>query len=143
MTKKQVFMQFFLENGIEYKYEIDLIRSKVFKESIYRKDKLIIERIGNKLTENTIDEFKELKSMILRNNVSLISTAKQYGSKSIDVIYHLFINIIGNVHAYGLAADVLDYNTIAGFYYQDTVLFNFLKEILTKTDTWYFRHKNI
>ncbi|MEZ4694238.1 MAG: hypothetical protein R2837_09680 [Aliarcobacter sp.] len=41
--------------------------------------------------------------MIQRDNVSLISMAKQYGSKSIETIYGLFNNIIGNVHAYGLA----------------------------------------
>lgn len=125
----------FSENSIEYKYEIDLIRTKVIKESIYRKDKLIIERIDDKITENTIEEFNELKSMIQRDNVSLISMAKQYGSKSIETIYGLFNNIIGNVHAYGLADKILDFNIISKFYYQDPKLFNFLKEILIKTDT--------
>lgn len=125
----------FSENGIEYKYEIDLTVDKVIKESIYKKDKLIIERIDDKLTENTIDEFKELKSMILRDNVSIISTAKQYGSKSIDIIYNLFYNINGNVHAYGLMDKILDYQTISKFYYEDTELFDFLKEVLRKIDT--------
>lgn len=125
----------FSENGIEYKYEIDLTRAKVIKESIYRKDKLIIERIDNKLTENTIEEFKELKSMIQRDNVSLISTAKQYGSKSINIIYDLFNKIKGNVHAYGLADKFLDHEYISKVYYQNIILFNFLKEILTKIDT--------
>lgn len=125
----------FSENGIEYKYEIDLTVDKVIKESIYRKDKLIIERISDKLTENTIDEFKELKTMILRDNVSVISTAKQYGSKSIETIYNLFENIHGNVHAYGLADKFLDHETISEVYYKNETLFDFLKEILTKIDT--------
>lgn len=73
--------------------------------------------------------------MIQRDNVSLISMAKQYGSKSIETIYGLFNNIIGNVHAYGLADKILDFNIISKFYYQDPKLFNFLKEILIKTDT--------
>lgn len=125
----------FSQNNIEYKYEIDLTVDKVIKESIYRKDKLIIERIDNKLTENTIDEFKELKAMILRNNVSIISTAKQYGSKSIDIIYDLFNNINGNVHAYGLMDKLLDYQTVSKFYYHDPILLDFLKDVLRKIDT--------
>ncbi len=125
----------FSENGIEYKYEIDLTRAKVIKESIYRKDKLIIERIDDKLTENTIEEFKDLKTMILRDNVSLISTAKQYGTKSIETIYHLFFKINGNVHAYGLADKFLNHESISKSYFKDKKLLDFLKEILIKTDT--------
>ncbi len=125
----------FAENSIEYKYEIDLTVDKVIKESIYRRDKLIIERIDNEITTNTIDEFKDFKTMILRNNVSLISTAKQYGSKSIDIIYNLFSKIIGNVHAYGLLDKALDYEIVSKAYHQDKKLFDFLKEILIKIDT--------
>lgn len=125
----------FSEDNIEYKYEIDLTKAKVINESIYRNDKLIIERINNELTDNTIHEFKELKSMILRNNVSIISTAKQYGSKSIDIIYNLFNNIIGNVHAYGLSDKIIDHQLISKFYYEEPQLLDFLKEILIKIDT--------
>lgn len=125
----------FSEDNIEYKYEIDLTKANVINESIYRNDKLIIERINNELTDNTIHEFKELKSMILRNNVSIISTAKQYGSKSIDIIYNLFNNIIGNVHAYGLSDKIIDHQLISKFYYEEPQLLDFLKEILIKIDT--------
>lgn len=125
----------FSQDNNEYKYEIDLTRDKIIKESIYRKDKLIIERIDNELTDNTIDEFKELKTMIVRNNVSIISTAKQYGSKSIDIIYNLFDHINGNVYAFGLMDKILDHETISKFYYNEKILLDFLKEILAKTDT--------
>ncbi len=125
----------FSKNNIEYKYEIDLTRDTVIKESIYKKEKLIIERIGNELTTNTINEFEELKTMILRNNVSLISTAKQYGHKSIDTIYNLFVNILGNVHTYGLSEQFIDYQFVSKLYYQEPLLLNFLKEIIIKIDT--------
>lgn len=125
----------FAENGIEYKYEIDLTENKVIKESIYRKDKIIIERIDNEITKNTLEEFKDLKPMILRNNVSLISTARQYGSKSIDVIYNLFSKIFGNVYTYGLLEKTSDYEIVSKAYYQNKILFDFLKEILIKIDT--------
>ena len=125
----------FSEDNIEYKYEIDLTKDKVIKESIYRKDKLIIERIDDKITENTIGEFKELKAMILRNNVSIISTAKHYGIKSLNVIYMLFRNIQGNVSAFGLMDKILEHKTISMIYHQQPILLEFLKEILLKTDT--------
>ncbi|WP_323586752.1 AAA family ATPase [Aliarcobacter butzleri] len=125
----------FSENNIEYKYEIDLTKEKVFKESIYRKDKLIIERIENKITENTIDEFKDLKTMILRNNVSIISTVNQYGSKSTEFIYNFFKTIQMNVTPFGLMDKILDHDTISMIYYEEPGLLEFLKEILLKTDT--------
>ena len=118
----------FSEDNIEYKYEIDLTKDKVIKESIYRKDKLIIERIDDKITENTIGEFKELKAMILRNNVSIISTAKHYGIKSLNVIYMLFRNIQGNVSAFGLMDKILEHKTISMIYHQQPILLEFLKD---------------
>lgn len=126
----------FSQDNIEYKYEIDLTKEKVIKESIYRKDKLIIERIDDKVTENTIEEFKDLKTMILRNNVSIISTANQYGSKSIEVIYDFFHKILqGNITPLGHIEKILDVNTISEFYYDEPILIDFLKKILIKTDT--------
>lgn len=122
-------------NGIEYKYEIDLTKKEVIKECIYKKDKLIIERIGTTLTENTHDDFKDLKSMIIRRNVSIISTAKQYGSDSINLIYNLFINFYSNVHTYGLMQEVFDEEDVSQFYNEDSNLLDFLKDILKKTDT--------
>lgn len=126
----------FSKDNTEYKYEITLTRKNVIKESIYRKDKLIIERIDNKVTGNTIDEFKDLKTMLLRNNVSIISMAHQYGSKSLTVMYDLFRNIFqGNVTPFGLVNEMLDHNIISKFYYNDPESLNFLKEFLIKIDT--------
>jgi AAA15 family ATPase/GTPase len=122
-------------NGIEYKYEIILTDKKVIKESIYRKDKLIIERVDTKTTDNTIDEFKDLKAMLIRENVSVISTAKQYGSKSINIIYEVFEQFYANVHSHGLMDNFVDYNLACEIYYTSSDLLEFLIEILKKIDT--------
>jgi len=93
----------FLENKIEYKYELVLTEKKVISEKIWRKDKRetpIIERDEDSI--KTIKEYSELETINLnRKNASLISIAKQYGIKEIDIIYNLFNKIITNVTEFG------------------------------------------
>lgn len=134
-TKPISMYAIFLYEDKEYKYEIDFTKKIVEKESIYRKDKLIIERIGTEVTDQTNDEFKDLKSMILRDNASIISTANQYGSKSISVIYDLFKYVYTNVSAIGLMDEVIDYKVASEIYNGSTNLLEFLNDVLVKTDT--------
>lgn len=119
----------------EYRYEIDLTEEEVINEKIFKNDKLIIERVGRNITNNTHSHFKELKQMLLRKNVSIISTAKQYGSNSIDEIFNLFNHFYGNVHTYGLIDEVINYQDASKIYNTFPQLLSFLEEILKKTDT--------
>jgi len=129
----------FLNNGIEYKYEIILTNKKVINEKIYRTKKretLIIERSEHKVT--TIEEYSELETInINRKNASIISIAKQYAIKEIDIIFNLF-NFITNVDELGKLDNrdrFLDYNTVSKIYYGNKELLNFVIEFLKKADS--------
>jgi len=127
----------FLSDGIEYTYEITLTSEKIISEIIYKKNKRsqqIIKRINNKL-EVTVGSFKELKSIKLRDNVSLISTALQYELDSIEVIANLFRDILApNVSEEGLHSENWNYKEISQLYFDDKEVFNFVKKILKKAD---------
>ncbi len=126
----------FLDNGIEYRYELEVTTNKIISEVIYRKKKKenkIIERIGNNINFR-LNEFKALDIMKLRNNASLISTANQYDIESTSVIYTLFNIIITNVNFLGRNDNLLDYNFITKWYFEDQHLFKFVKQILSLSD---------
>ena len=64
----------FKKGSKEYKYEIDLTNKGIINESFYEKDKLLVER--NELNLTVTNNLEELKKIILRPNVSLISSAE-------------------------------------------------------------------
>jgi len=123
----------FLKNGIEYKYEIELNNKQIISEVVYKKNTLIIERDTKAFTK-IAKEYKELDIVKLRDNVSFISMAKQYEVESINLIYELFENISTNVPQY-MKAKFIDYSLASKFYYENEVLFNFVKDVLIKSDT--------
>jgi AAA15 family ATPase/GTPase len=122
----------FEENDIEYKYELELTNLEIISESIYRKYKRwtkIIERKKDKLVKVS-DDFKELKTISLsRTNASIISIAKQYDIKAIDVLYNLFKNIETNVNVFGRTpneSNFPNYKTITSLYKENTNLLKLL-----------------
>jgi len=131
----------FLDNDTEYKYQIDLTNEKVVKEVIYRKEKRwtkIIQRDEKKISY-TSKEFDELNTIKLnRTNASIISIAKQYGIKEINLLYNLFDNIATNVHALGRRTNesmFLDAQEISKIYYDDNEYLEFVIDFLKKADT--------
>ena len=129
----------FLDNDIEYKYELIITNKKVINEKIYRTKKreiLIIERNEDKIT--TIEEYAELESInINRENASIISIAKQYGIKEIDNIFKLF-NFITNVDERGKLDNkdrFLDYYTVSKIYFENDKLLKFIIDFLKKADS--------
>ena len=131
----------FEDNNIEYKYEIELTNLEIISENVYRKYKRwtkIIERKKDKLVKVS-DDFKELKTISLsRTNASIISVAKQYDIKAIDVLYNLFKNIETNVNVFGRTpneSNFPNYKTITSLYKENTNLLKFVIEILKKADT--------
>ncbi|MDY0327799.1 MAG: ATP-binding protein [Arcobacteraceae bacterium] len=126
----------FLDNTIEYRYEITLTKDKIFSETIYKKEKRwtkIIWREENKI--DSVAEYSEIKKIKLRNNASMLSTAKQYEIESIEHIYNLFELMIVNVHAHGRHELPIDYQSASKFYYDNPTIFEFVKDILRKSDT--------
>lgn len=127
----------FLDDNIEYRYELSLTSKKIVTEVMYRKDKRdikIFERKDNKIYYR-IDEFKELDIIKLRDNASIISTANQYSINKIKLIYNLFNHIITNVYQLGRDDNHLDYGFMSKIYAEDDSLFTFVKEILIDSDT--------
>lgn len=126
----------FLEQDVEYTYEIEVTEKEVFKETIYRKKSRkspIIQRVQNKIVDTT-KEFEELKGMNLKSNASLISTAFQYDFKSIFPIYNIFVNILTNVDIFGRIEEQYDYLKVSEMYYNDKDLFNKVVNIIKYCD---------
>ena len=129
----------FLENKIEYKYELVLTEKKVISEKIWRKDKRetpIIERDEDSI--RTIKEYAELETIKLnRKNASLISIAKQYGIKEIDIIYNLFNKIITNVTEFGKVDNkdmFLTIGNISKIYFENEDFLDTVTHFLQKAD---------
>jgi len=123
----------FLEDNIEYRYELLLTKKKVISEKIWKKDKretLIIERTEKSI--KTTKEYKELETINLnRTNASIISIARQYGIEEIDIIYNLFDNIFTNVHQLGKFNNediFFSEKEVSEYYFEDKEL---LKEVIT------------
>lgn len=128
----------FLSDGVEYKYELSLtnheVLSEKFSKKLQRKVK-ILERKANKITY-AIDEFAELKTIKLRNNVSIVSTALQHDIDSVELLENLFKSITTNVNAFGRNDQLLNqYDTTSKFYHSSEVFFSFVKDVLKKSDT--------
>jgi AAA15 family ATPase/GTPase len=126
----------FLENGIEYKYELSLTQESVLYENFYKKEKRwskIIWRDKNII--NAISDFEEIKSIKVRPNVSFLSTALQHDLQSIKPLNNLFELIMTNVYALGRHDGPIDYQGASKFYYDNKQIFEFVKEILQKSDT--------
>lgn len=126
----------FLNNSTEYRYELTLTKEKIFSETIYKKEKRWTKIIWRE--ENIIDsiaEYNEIKKIKLRKNASMLSTAKQYEIESINVLYDLFKLTYLNVHAHGRHELPIDYQNASWFYHLNPEIFEFVKEILRKSDT--------
>jgi AAA15 family ATPase/GTPase len=129
----------FLQNNIEYRYELVLNNKEVINEKIYRtqdRKTLLIERDNHKI--KTIKEYKELEAInITRDNASIISIAKQYGIDKINIIFELF-NFITNVYKLGKLDNkeiYLDYQEVSQYYYENKYFLKFVISFLKKVDT--------
>jgi hypothetical protein len=126
----------FLDNDIEYRYELTLINNKIISEVLYRKAKRenkIIERKDNEL-DSRLEEFSSLDIIKLRDNASIISTSNQYDIVSMKTIYNLFSNIFTNVNSLGLDNKNLSYLDVSKFYYKENDIFRFVTNTLMSSD---------
>ena len=126
----------FVTDSVEYSYEAVLTKETVLKEDIYKKEKRkthIFSRVENKIKKNNL--FSVSKQFPLRNNASIISTARQYEIKEMSDIFHFFSNISCNVNYFGLEQRYDDLKRLASIYHKDPKVLNFVKRNLEKFDT--------
>lgn len=126
----------FESSGIQYRYEVSLTDEKVFYEKLSRKVKRftpIFIRKNNELTF-CINEFNELYTIKMRNNVSLISSAHQYELNVIRPIYSFFNDIRANVTWSGPFEFSVDYKKISKYYKENPKVFKSVRDFIKECD---------
>lgn len=82
-----------------FRYELEATENEVIRETFYRtqaKKTMLIERRKEELT-HCVSSLKALKTIKIRRNASIISTAKQYGINDLDTFDNFFKSIFGNI----------------------------------------------
>jgi AAA15 family ATPase/GTPase len=131
--------EFFIEfqiDDIQYTYELATTDITVISEKIYRKDKrktLILGRQHTDITRNSLYDKK--REVFLRDNASIISTAKQYRIEEIDSIYSFFDKVISNVDYFGHRHYFHDHAKLSEFYSSNPDVLDFVKEKICDFDT--------
>lgn len=127
----------FIANKIEYRYELEFTNKRIISEILYKKVQRytkVLERQGNKLIYLK-GKLKDLEIMKLRDNASLISSAKQYELQSVAPIYNFFNSlIVTNVDIFGMHNNLPDYNKVSRYYYENPKTFEFTKNVLLSSD---------
>lgn len=131
--------EFFIEfqiDDIQYTYELTTTDTTVISEKIYRKDKrktLVLGRQHTAITRNSLYDKK--REVFLRDNASIISTAKQYRIEEIDSIYSFFDKFNSNVDYLGHRHDFHDYAKLSEFYSSNPDVLDFVKKKICDFDT--------
>ena len=126
----------FLLGDVEYSFELSLTPEKILEEKLFRKVKkksLIYHRKGLKLVEVTA-EYEGLKKVNLRDNSSLICSARQFGEHGLDEVYVFFEDMMCNITQGGFTEDIFSLETISDFYFKNDKLFSFCKEVMREND---------
>lgn len=126
----------FTINDVIYRYEAVMTDLEVRRETLYRKNKRetkVIERLYESIPI-AVGEFKELKTIKMRKNVSLFSMAMQYDISSIASIHECFTRVISNVNYSGLLVEMHDLDFLNKFYFENEVVFEFAKNVIKKFD---------
>ena len=128
----------FIKEGVEYKYELSLTNTEVVSEIFSKKDKRetrIIERYKNEILKTT-NEYRELKTIKQRSNVSLLSMALQHDLDSIKPLAGLFRLLKTNVYLFGRREQKLNnHDSFSKFYHENPDMFKFAIDVLKKADT--------
>lgn len=130
--------------GVLYSYELTLNRNKVISEKLVRtkertptkkkrRPTSLFEREGNVL-KKCINEFLGLKTIKLRSNASIISTANQYEVEELAPIYKFFAGIASNINWSGRANHQINQERVAKFYSINPDVLNFTIKIIKKFD---------
>lgn len=131
--------EFFVDfeiDDIQFSYELTTTDTAILSEKVYRKEKrktLVLGRQNTEITRNTLYDKK--REVFLRDNASIISTAKQYRIEEIDLIYTFFDNFYTNVNYWGHRHDFYDYSKLSEFYSNNPDVLNFVRKKLSEFDT--------
>jgi uncharacterized protein len=127
-------------DGKEYTYELRVDKTKVYEEKISKKiarTSVILLRQNDEIVKCS-NEFKELKTIQLRSNASILSIIKQYKFNSdMAELFQLrtaLNRIITNVNHNGLFNYKLEISNLSEQYSTDEALFTFIKKIILEVE---------
>lgn len=132
----------FSSAGIRYMYELTASEQGVVREAIYKKvarKTLILERRGNSIKYRTA-ELSPLDLIILKNNSSIVDTARHYQIKDLgdDLknVWNFLCKVRGNTGALGMIDDkeIYDHAAAAKFYFNNPDALEFTKNIIKNAD---------
>lgn len=134
----------FYSSGTNYLYELEVKKSGVVSEVLWRKNKrksLVFSRKGN-IIEKNIDETKEIKKLKLKSNASVISLHNKFNFNSemedFKKVYGFFSKIFTNVSYSGLSQglfEALSFEYISERYAKVGKVFDFVKDVIISSDT--------
>lgn len=132
--------EFFVEFAIGtsvYRYELTLTQKGVRHEVLYRttaKRVKLFERIEDAVEYST-KAFSSLKSMKLRSNASVISTARQYEMKELEPVNRFFRGIVSNVGYDGVRErSFLDLNSVSRMFAKNPTVLIFARDFIRECD---------
>lgn len=134
----EFFAEFMIEN-VAYRYEAAVTEKEVLSEVLYRtkqRQVKVFEREGNTVTYANKASIG-LKSINLRKNASIISTARQHKLPVEDLseIYRFFKMVISNVTFAGLREELREIPRVSKFLYNNPDVFEFVKNFIKECDT--------
>ncbi len=123
-------------DDIEYRYELEVSNDQVITETIFQKKLRYVKVFERKLSSivKISNQYSDLKTIKIRNNASIISTAHQYEIKSLSKIYTFFSSIISNVNIWGLKNIGQDIDSVSKLFFNNKEVFKFVIEIIKKCD---------
>lgn len=131
--------EFYIEFSVEetcYLYELKTTTKEVVYESLHilkPRKKKIFERKGNEIV-SVGKNYDELKSIRLRKNASIVSTANQYGLELLIAIHGYFNSFISNVAFSGMNESPVDMNVVTKYLYENSKVFEFVKNFIIECD---------
>lgn len=136
----EFYVEFEVEGG-SYTYELSVDSNRIYRESLYKSDKkktLVLERKDDEIIK-TNDNVKEIKSIQLRSNASVLSMLDKYKFKTnmeeLEQARVFFLKIITNVSYLGFDERAIDISDISKKYFEDEKLFGFVKKIILYADS--------
>lgn len=135
--------EFYIEfevNGDKYSYELELTTERVLREEFSRtreRKTVILKRQGDTI-EQAVSELKELESVQLRSDASIVSLYTKYRFKSsmsdMANIWEFFRSMITNVNNTGYVEVNFEPQLLSKMYLNDEMLFGFIKDVVKIAD---------
>lgn len=137
--------EFFIDfefDGVGYSYELKVDSRRVYEEVIHKqvgsRRKIILKREEDSISQ-AADDLREIETIQLRSNASVVSMVEKYKFKSdmddLRKIYLFFLRMITNVSHIGY----MDYHQpipkISERYLENEELFDFVKRIIVTADS--------